>query len=131
MNYWAVLIVWVVNMAVGSFWYSPAGFGKLWGKLTGVDMMKLPQNEANRAIGYVAVSALVQAITLGIVFNSLHVAKAVDGLLVGWLLWFGLVAATTIGTTFYARRGWKFWWLNSSYFLVVMTINSLILAVWR
>jgi len=94
-------------------------------------MMKLSQNEANRAIGYVAISALVQAITLAIVFNSLHVAKAVDGLLVGLLLWFGLVSATTIGTTFYARRGWKFWWLNSSYFLVVMTINSLILAIWR
>ena len=47
------------------------------------------------------------------------------------VLWAGLTAATTVGTTFYSERGWSFWWLNASYFLTVMSVNSIMLAVWR
>ncbi len=36
----AIIVAWVISIALGSFWYSPAGFGKLWSKLSGVDIMK-------------------------------------------------------------------------------------------
>ena len=130
-NYWAVAAVWLVNVTVGAFWYSPARFGKKWSKLSGVNMMKLPQNEANNAILYVAISAVFQALALAIIFNSLDVTVAANGLVVGLVIWAGLVAATTIGNNFYQRLGWKFWWLTSSYFLVVITINSVILSIWQ
>jgi hypothetical protein len=129
-NVWAVIAVWLVNVVVGSLWYSPAGFGKRWSKLSGVDIMKLPKDEANRAILFVALSAVVQAVTLGLVLNSLGVSNALEGLKVTLVLWLGLTAATTIGTNFYARKSWGFWWLNASYFLVVMAINGLILGAW-
>lgn len=130
-NYWAVLVAWVINMAVGAFWYSPLGFGKLWTKLSGVDILKLPQDEANRALGFVALFALVQSVALAIVVNSLHTTTFMDGLWLGLLLWFGLTAATTIGATFYSRRGWKFWWLNASFFLIVLVLGTILLAVWQ
>jgi hypothetical protein len=130
-NYWAVALAWLVNVAVGAFWYSPAGFGKQWSKHTGVNIMKIPENEATRIIGFVAISAIFQAATLGLVLNSLDVANIKEGLQVGLVLWLGLTAATTVGNTLYQRLGWKFWWLNSSYFLLVMLVNSIILAVWQ
>lgn len=131
LNIGAIIVIWFINTIVGSFWYSPAGFSKQWKKYTGIDMMKLPQKEANRAISFVAVSALVQATVLALIINSLDPKNLLDGIVAGITLWIGLVAATTIGTTFYSRRGWGFWWLNNSYFLVVMSINSIILALWR
>src|SRR5688572_1551281 len=130
-NYWAVAAAWLVNVVIGALWYSPMWFGKTWSKLSGVDIMKMPQKDANRAIIFVALSAIVQAKVLAIVLNSLNVTDVANGLAIGLLLWLGFTAATTVGTTFYSRRGWKFWWLNSSYFLVVMSINSVILAVWQ
>lgn len=130
-NYWAVGVTWLINVAVGAFWYSPAGFGKQWSKLSGVDIMKLPLNEANKAIGFVAVAALVQAFTLAVLLNSLQVTTVSAGLIAGVVLWLGLTAATTVGNTLYQRLGWNFWWINSSYFLLVMTINSLILSSWK
>jgi hypothetical protein len=130
-NYWAVLVAWLVNVAVGAVWYSPMAFGKTWSKLSGVDIMKIPVNEANRIISFVALSAIAQAVTLAVILNSLDVATTADGLKIGLLLWFGLTAATTVGVTLYMRKSWMFWWLNSSYFLVVMTVNSVILATWR
>ena len=131
LNYWAVLVTWFINMALGAFWYSPAGFGKLWSKLSGVDIMKLPKVEANKAIAFVALGALIQSFVLAVIVNSLHATTIGDGVAIGFLLWLGLTAATTIGTTLYARLSWKFWWLNSSFFLVVMVIGAGLLAVWR
>ena len=130
-NIWAVLVAWIVNMAVGAFWYSPAGFAKPWEKHTGIDLLKIPEKQATTIISFVALSALVQAITLAVILNSLGVANAAEGLMVGLLLWLGLVTATTVGVTLYSLRSWKFLWLNSAYFLVVMSINSVLLSVWQ
>jgi hypothetical protein len=125
------LVAWLINVIVGSVWYSPAGFQKLWSKLSGVDMMKMPKDEANRAIGLVAVSALVQSIVLAVVIKSMHITTAAKGFEAGLLLWFGLTAVTTIGNTLYSRLSLKLWWLNASFFLAVMVVNSVILATWN
>jgi len=130
-NYFAVAAAWLVNVVVGTYWYSPAGFGKQWARLSGVNHMKIPEQEATKIIGYVALSAVFQALTLAVILNSLGVAQLTDGLMVGLVLWLGLTAATTVGVTLYQRLGWKFWWINSSYFFVVMTINSAVLTLWR
>lgn len=130
LNYWAVLVAWLVFCGVGSFWYSPAGFGKTWTRLTMIDIMKLPQQEANRAIGYVILSSLLQAFTLAVVLNTMDIEGAVNGLVAGLFIALGLTAATTIGVTFYSRRGWKFWLLNAGFFLVTMPINAAILSEW-
>lgn len=131
LNYWALLVAWLINMGLGAFWYSPLGFGKLWSKLSGVDMMKMPKDEANKAISFVALGALLQTVALGLVVHSLHATKLLDGVVIGLVLWLGFTAATTIGTTLYSRLSWKFWGLNSSFFLVVMVINTGLLTVWR
>ena len=94
-------------------------------------MMKTPKAETDRAIQFVALSCLLQSFTLAVLLNSLNVENALQGLSASLLLWFGCTALTTIGNTLYQRQSWKFWWLNASYFLVVMAINSIILSVWQ
>ena len=130
-NYWAVAVAWLLYVVVGAFWYSPAGFGKLWAKLSGVNHMKLPDNESTKAIVFVALSAIVQVFVLAIVMNTFNVTAVEDALIVGATLWAGFTAATTVGNTLYQRLGWKFWWLNASYFLLVMLVASIIFALWR
>lgn len=131
LNYPAIIAAWMVYMVVGAYWYSPKGFGKLWSTLSSVDIMKLPRREANQAISYVMASSLLQALTLAIILNTMQVSDAFEGVIASLVLWLGLTAATTIGTNFYARKSWKFWWLNASFFLVTMTINGLLLGGWQ
>jgi len=131
LNYWAVLVAAVINSAVGSFWYSPLGFAKTWTKLTGIDMMAMPKADANRAIGIVVLGAVVQSFVLAALVRAVGAVTWLDGLSLGLAIWLGLVAATTLGDMLYARRGWKLWWINASFFLVVISINSVLFAVWR
>lgn len=131
LNYLAVMVAWLINVVVGAFWYSPAGFGKQWSAYTGVDMMKIPKDRANKIISFVAVSGLVQAFVLGLVLNTMNINGAVNGLVAGLVICFGLTAATTVGNALYAGLSWKLIGLNSAYFFVVMGINSVIFAVWQ
>ena len=131
LNIWAIVVVWIVYCTVGSFWYSPAGFGKQWSKLSGVDIMKLPQAESNRAIVYVVVSSALQAFTLAVVLNTMDITSGLNGVIAGLFIALGLTTATTIGVTFYSRKSWSFWLLNAGFFLITTPINALILAVWK
>lgn len=131
LNIWAIAVAWLISVALGSLWYSPIGFGKLWSKLSGVDIMKMPQNLANKAITAVMAASLVQVFVLAVVVKSLHAETVQNGLMIGLFLWAGLVAATAVGNNLYLRLSWKFWWLNTSFFLVAMSINGILLSVWH
>ena len=131
LNYWAIIVASLVNVVVGTFWYSPIGFGKIWTSITGIDMMKMPKNQANTAIVLVALGAIVQTAVLAVTLNTMKISGLGNALVTGVVLWAGFVAATALGDTLYARRGWKLWCLNSSFFLLVLAINSVILTTWR
>lgn len=131
LNIWAIVVSWVVFCAVGAYWYSPSGFAKLWEKYTKINIMKIPEVEATKILVSVVVSSLVQVVALAVILNSLEVTTILNALLVGGLVWLGFVTATTVGVTLYQRRSWKFLWLNSAYFFVVMVIASVILTIWQ
>jgi len=131
LNVWAVVVAWIFSVVLGSFWYSPAGFGKLWSRLSGVDMMKTPKEETTRAILFVVVSSLLQALTLGLILNSLDVHNLAEGIVASLVLWFGFTALTTVGNTLYQRQSWKFWWLNASFFLITMVVNGVLFSLWK
>jgi hypothetical protein len=130
-NYWAVLVVWLLYLGVGAYWYSTKGFAKQWTKHTGVDILKIPQDQANSIIISVAGSSLLQAFLLAGILNSVGVESILSGVVIGITIWLGFTAATTVGVTLYSQKSWKFLWLNASYFLVVMTIASAIYSVWQ
>lgn len=131
LNYWAIIIAWLINCAVGAYWYSPVGFGKLWAKLSGVNHLELPEKEATNTLFAIILSAAVQVAVLALLLNSLATTEIVDGVLVGIAIWAGFIGASTIGNTLYQRLGWKFWWLNASYFLLVLIVNSALLTMWK
>lgn len=130
LNFGAFVVATLINIIIGAFWYSPAGFGKVWSKLTGVNMMEMPKDAANKAIGIVAVSALIQTFALAVLIKSLGAHTISQGITLGLVVWLGFTAATTVGDTLYARRGWKLWWINSSFYLVVLVINAILLSIW-
>jgi Protein of unknown function (DUF1761) len=131
LNYAALVVGALVNIIVGALWYSPVGFGRAWSILTGLNMMDMPKAQANKAIAIVAGGAIIQTLALAVLIYSLNAHTALQGLSIGLLVWLGFTAATTLGDMLYSRRGWKLWWLNSSFFLLVQLADALILSKWR
>ncbi len=127
-NWWAVLVAAIVNMVVGAIWYSPALFAKPWAKLTGRKMSEMGDGSTSYVL--TALGALVQAWILAHFISWSTSNTAMEGAVVGFMLWLGFVAITQGVNTVFANTRKKLWAINTGYFLVVLVINGALLAAW-
>ncbi|MEK9176862.1 MAG: DUF1761 domain-containing protein [Patescibacteria group bacterium] len=136
-NYVAILISAVVTMVIGFIWYGPL-FGKLWSKLMGFGEMtpeKMKEMQKAAMPGYVAsfVGALVMAYVLAhaLVFASAYLgASGISaGLTAGFWNWLGFVAPVTLGAILWDKgKSLTLWYINGSYYLVVLLAMGAVLA---
>lgn len=128
-NWWALLAAALVNIAVGSLWYSRLGFGKPWAHLTG----RRPGEMANGRLAY-AVTVAASLLQAWILVHFVRYGGAlsfVRGAEIGFFLWLGFVALTSVIHQVFEGRSWRLWQINAGYFLVVLIINGGLLAAWR
>lgn len=132
-NYLAVVIAAVVNMAVGAYWYSPAGFGKQWAALMGwndpakMDAMK---KGATKSYVFMFIGALVMAFVLANVVRAFGAVTLMEGAIVGFWIWLGFAATIQVGAVVWDMKPVKLFWINTLYSLVTLVINGALLAMW-
>lgn len=134
-NWLAVVVAALVNMIIGSVWYSPALFANTWSKLVGrkIDDMR---KGAGSAYAITTVGALVQSYILAhfVAYAAYFYPTYSDvsvGLLTGAWIWLGFVAIPQGVNTLFAGDRKKLWAINTGYFLVVLLVNGVILSVWK
>ena len=129
-NGWAVIVSALINMAIGAWWYSPAGMGKQWMKLTG---HKMDANRSNVNMQYLwaLLGALVQAYILAHFVRYAGSTSFWDGVVTGFWIWLGFVAIAMAMNLMFEGRPWKLWQINAGYYLVVLLITGGILASWH
>lgn len=134
-NYVAVLVAAVANMALGFLWYSPFILGKPWMKLMGYHMhdkeqMEKMQKEAMPAYVASMIASLVMAYVL---VNFIHfaVAKtALEGATIGFWAWLGFVGTTSLTGALFNKKKISLWAIDTGYFLAALLIMGAILAAW-
>jgi hypothetical protein len=129
-NGWAVIVAALINMVIGSFWYSPRGMGKEWMKLTGHKMGGSGSN-VNTMYLWALVGALVQAYILAHFVQYTGSTSFWEGLVTGFWIWLGFVAITSGMNMMFEGRPWRLWKINAGYYLVVLLITGGLLAAWR
>ena len=128
-NIWAVLVAAIVNMVVGTIWYSKSLFGKEWAKVVGRKLEEMGSGGKGYAIAMAG--ALVQAYVLAHFVQYAGATSFWDGLVTGAWLWLGFVAVVIAVNMVFEGRSWALWKINAGYFLVVLLINGGLLAAWR
>jgi hypothetical protein len=126
----AVIGAAVLGMGVGAFWYSPAGFGKMWMRLIGLtqkDLEKAKDKGMGKAYGITFISLLVMSYILSVFVNN---GGVMGGLKTGFLLWLGFVATVSIGGVLWRDEPWALYILNTTHWLVVILIMGVINGVW-
>ncbi len=136
LNYWAIILVAVINMVIGFLWYGPV-LGKVWMKEMGFTKESMDAQKAKgMTTSYVLmlVGALVMAYVLavGVLFGVAYTKTggAMGGLTAGFWYWLGFVAPVTMGSVLWEGKSWKLWALNAGYYLVVMLVGGAILGAW-
>jgi hypothetical protein len=129
LNYWAILVAAVINMAVGAFWYSPAVFGKVWAKALGKKTGDM--GDANTGYSIMTLSALVQNFILANLVFDLGLTTVSKGAMLGFWIWLGFMALVMGGDVVFSGRSWNIWKINAGYYFVILLINGALLAAWR
>lgn len=132
-DYLAIVIAAVVNMAIGAFWYSPAGFGKQWAALMGwsdaakMDAMK---KKAGKSYAWMFVASLVMACVLAQVVRLAGASTIMEGAIVGFWIWLGFVVTVQIGSILWDQKPAKLFAINTGYSIVSLAIMGALLALW-
>lgn len=126
----ALLLAVVINMVLGSLWYSPLLFAKQWLKLTGKSESELKKTSMVQAMGLAFLTSVVMAFILVQVILPAPVSF-VSGMVIGFWMWLGFVATSTAAPYIFERRPWGLYFINNSYNLISMMLMGGVLALWR
>jgi hypothetical protein len=127
-NWLSVIVATLASFFVGSLWYSPLMFSKIWQR-----ELKLSDEEIrNASMGLIFSSAFVLNFLAAIVLemflgkDSTLTGGLIAGLLVG-IAW----VTTALGTNYlFARKSFKLFLIDAGYFVVYYAVMGLILGVW-
>jgi hypothetical protein len=135
-NFLAVLVSAVASFAIGSLWYSPILFGKMWMQHMGInsnDTAKMESMKKGRTKAMVGsfVGAFVMAYVLAYFIGFMNAATVAEGIQLGFWIWLGFVATILLNSVFYESRPWGLYLINASHYLVVLLVMGVILALWK
>lgn len=137
-NCWAVLGSAIAAFVLGALWYGPI-FGKPWADMMGYKFDSPEEKKAMQKkamLGYIG--SFIGALLMAYVFaHSLVFANAFfgtsginAGLMAGFWNWLGFVVPITVGVVFWEGKPWKLWAINAGYWLALLLIMGVILAMW-
>lgn len=128
-NFLAVIVAAIANMALGFLWYSQALFANAWMAAIGKTREQLGQ--PGPAYALTLVGALVTAYILALFVKVAQAQTLLDGALTGLLAAVGFVA-TSFGVGYiFEGRPRNLYLINVGYQLVSLVVMGAILGVWR
>ena len=126
-NWVAVIVAAVVNVAIGTVWYLPQVFGKQWAALTGREISTSPNP---MLYGVAIVGALITSYVLALVVHAVGAASITEGIVTGLILWLGFQATNQAVGGAFEGRSWTLWGINAGNGAVSLAVMGAILAAW-
>ena len=106
-NWLAVIVCVVVSMVSGFIWYHPKMFFPAW--WAGIGKSGEPGNPNPMIYVLTILAALVQAVFVALLLNTMGSTSPASGALAGFMLWMGFVAPTNLVNKLFAGHGLKVW----------------------
>jgi len=131
LNLWAVLVAGIINMVVGSVWYMPAVFGTIWMREIGMKPGAPMGDGMAKSYGITFIGALVMGYVTSLIIHYAGATTVAEGLKVGLWLWLGFAVTIPLNDVVFGKKTVTLYSLNAAYYLVVILLTSMMLAVWR
>ena len=125
-----ILLVALARNLLGLAWYSPFLFGPAWARHLGVSQAEMRQ----RLLRVLPLEFVCSCIITFVLAQVLNFAGAIDwvmGVVVGFLMWAGFIAAATPNQVLYARRPAAVYLIDSGFHLASLLGMGVLLATWK
>ena len=130
MRWTEILLVGLARHLLGLVWYSPLLFGAIWARHLGCTQQAMRQ----RLLRVFPLEFACSCIIAFVLAQVLNFAGAIDwvmGVVVGFLMWAGFVAAGTPNQVLYARRPAMVYLVDTGFSLVSLVGMGVLLATWQ
>ncbi len=127
-NFLGIGLAVVADMGLGAFWYSPAGFGKIWMKKMGIEK---PEDlvGANMAYASSGLSALTLSIFFNYLFNIVNVQSVGHAMGIALLVWLGALIPVVMPPYYWENRPKIVGAIYCGYKLVSVLLMTVILTI--
>ena len=128
-NWLAVVAAAVSSFVVGAIWYSPALFGRVWQRETGLTDEQLKAGNPAKIFGGAFVLSLLAAVVFAMFLGPAPALPfAVGAGLAAGLCW----VATSFGINYlFEHKGLPLFLVNGGYHTVQFTVIGLVLGLWH
>lgn len=131
-NWLAVIACVVVAMVSGFIWYHPSVFFKPWWRGIGKEATETGNPNPTIYV-FTILAAFVEAVAVALMLNVMDVMgnTFTGGLMVGFMLWLGFVAPTSLVNKLFAGHSLQSWAIEAGNHLVNFLLFGAILAAWH
>ena len=131
-NYLAVLVATIASFVSGFLWYGPL-FGKKWQKMMNFTekSMKSMNLTPMKAMTLGFITTLITVYVLAMFIKVAGATTISGGLLVGFWIWLGFIATTTLGSYLWEGKSLNLYFFNNAFNIINILIVSAILSVWQ
>jgi hypothetical protein len=127
-NYVAVAAATVINMVIGSLWYSPFLFGKIWA--AGIKFKGEPKMTSFHLV-QAAGAAFALALGIACILNTMNIVEPAEAIKSFAFLWLIFVATTHYNSVIWAQKPISVYLIDVTYFLATISAATALLAWWR
>ena len=137
LNYWAILVCGILSMVVGSIWYGPMLFGKVWMKIVGAQAMSPAEMKAmqKKVMPLYLVQFLITLFQVWVLANNIAYYPDKSALVLSLWVYAGFVVPIIAGTCMWNNDpkniAWARFWVQAGYQLVLFIIFGLVLGMWK
>lgn len=126
-NFVAIVGAAIVKIGLGMFWYSDAGFGKQWKKLS-----KVKPNKDKVPVAFVGmtINSVITAFVLAGFALHLGATDLASGAALGFKCWMGFVMPFSMSAYFWENKPLNLVYINSGYELAALVAMGVVMAVY-
>lgn len=125
-NWWAVLVAWVVHVVLSLVWYQPFLFGKAWVKLSGKEM-----DPAKKWFPVGLLAHLVCIFGLAVIINLANATTIIEGIALGFMVSICFIGAMLAGELVWEKIPFQLFLIRLGDQILTICLAGVILALWR
>ena len=139
-NYWAILVSAIAFFMIGAIWYNDILFGKAWRSSMGKTDEEFEEDRTktnmSKSFGLMFLGSLLMAFITAYLVDLISVAYPTAsniklGLMTGFWVWLGYIASYVLTAISFEGKSWKYYFINTGYWLVGVLIMGVILTTWK
>jgi hypothetical protein len=125
-NFFAVLVAWIVHIVMNLIWFRPELFGKEWSKLTGKELKPAKKWTIPGFTGH-----LLMILVLAILIKLTNSNNGIIGMFIGLLTWIGFIVPMETGELVWEKIPFRLFLLRTGNQFVSIAVSGYILGSWQ